>query len=513
MTTTGADHLIANAVHNGIEVCFANPGTTELHLVEALDRQPGVRSILAAFEGVCSGAADGYARMAGKPALGLFHLGPGFANSLANQHNARRHHTPMINLIGDQASWHLAFDAPLTSDIDALGGWVGHTMHTPSAQGSGQTMADAVAFSLAGDQRIVNVVMPADHAWSPAEIVLHDADVAAREHPEAVAIAEAATALTNPGAALIVGGAELSEEAIRLLGRIRRRTGASVHLTRTAKVAVGRHLPRMSELPYFPTPLLASLADVTTAVMVGRTEPVTFFGYPDTPSVALPAGARRIELAGADCDVARVLAELASVLGADDDEEFEHPPLPEVEAGRLDTRNLGAAFAAALPEGAIVLSESVSSGGTYRYLTGQAAPHTLLAILGGAIGGGLPSAVGAAVACPDRPVFALQADGSSLYTCQALWTMAREALDVTTVICANRRYQILDVELANAGLDVGAIGRRLTDLGGPAVDFVRLSEGFGVPARHVDTGAELQDALRWASREPGPHLIEAELGI
>ncbi len=511
MSTTGADHLIANAVHNGIEVCFANPGTTELHLVEALDKQPNMRSILSAFEGVCSGAADGYARMSGKPAIGLFHLGPGFANSLANQHNARRHHTPMINLIGDQASDHLAYDAPLTSDIDALTGWAGHTMHTTSAQSCGQTMADAVAFSLSGEQRTASIVMPADHAWGAAEVALHDADVAPRFHPTSDAISEAAEALRSPGAALIVGGAEISDDAVISLGRIRAATGAAVHLTRTAKVAVGRHLPVMRELPYFPAPLISALADVSTAVMVGRTEPVTFFGYPDTPSQALPAEARKIELAGADVDLARVLREIAAELGAEADEAVDNAALPTVDPGTLDTRNLGTAFAAALPEGAIVVAESISSGGTYRQLTAQSAPHTLLAILGGAIGGGLPSAVGAAVACPDRPVFALQADGSSLYTVQSLWTMAREQLDVTTVICANRRYQILDVELANAALDVGAVGRRLTDLGGPDIDFVKLGEGFGVPGRHVTTGAELAAALTWASNEPGPHLIEAEL--
>ncbi len=511
MNSNGADHLIANAVHNGIEVCFANPGTTELHLVDALGRQPQMRSILSAFEGVCSGAADGYARMSGKPAIGLFHLGPGFANSLANQHNARRHHTPMINLIGDQTSDHLAYDAPLTSDIDALTGWAGHTMHTTSAQTCGQTMADAVAFSLSGEQRTASIVMPANHAWDPADVVLNDADVAPRFHPSAEAIAEAAEALRSPGAALIVGGSEINDQAVVLLGRIRAATGAAVHLTRTAKVAVGRHLPAMRELPYFPAPLLAALADVTAAVMVGRSEPVTFFGYPDTPSQALPASARKIDLAGADVVLERVLAEMADVLGATTDEAVDNAPLPEIDPGALDTRNLGSAFATALPEGAIVLSESISSGGTYRQLTAQAAPHTLLAILGGAIGGGLPNAVGAAVACPDRPVFALQADGSALYTVQSLWTMARENLDVTTVICANRRYQILDIELANAALDVGAVGRRLTDLGGPDIDFVKLGEGFGVPGRNVTTGAELANALAWAGSEPGPHLIEAEL--
>ncbi len=509
--TTGADHLIANAVHSGIDVCFANPGTTELHLVQALDQQPGMRTILSAFEGVCSGAADGYARMAGKPAIGLFHLGPGFANALANLHNARRHHTPVINLIGDQASFHLDVDAPLTSDIDALTGWTGLTLHTPSAQGAGQTMADAVALSLSGDQRIVNVVMPADHAWGAADIVLHDADVAPRFHPESAAIAEAATLLRMPGATLIVGGAEVTSEAVRMAARIRHATGAKVQLTRAARLDVGAHLPRLDELPYFPAQLLGALEGTTAAVMVGRSEPTTFFGYPDTPSYALPAGIPKLELAGPDADVERVLRELADAVGATADEPFSHGPNPELDRGTLDTRNLGVAFAAAVPEGAIVVGESITSGGTYRYLAGQSAPHTLLGVHGGAIGGGLPSAVGAAVACPDRPVLALQADGSALYTIQSLWTMAREQLDITVVICANRRYQILDVELASAGLDLGAVGRRLTDLAGPPVDFCRVAEGFGVPARPAATGAELEAALAWAAAEPGPHLIEATL--
>ena len=507
----GADHLIANAVHNGVTVCFANPGTTELHLVAALDANPHMRTVLCTFEGVASGAADGYARLAGKPAIGLFHLGPGFANSLANQHNARRHYSPMLNVVGDQATWHLPYDAPLTSKIELLGDWVGETRVTRSAEDCGAAITTAIGDVLSGTPRSVSLVVPADHAWGPAHPNVHRAHVAPRTVASADAVTAAAKRLQQRDAALIVGGERVSEVAAGLLGRIRHRTGCAVHLTRTARVETGAHLPELHELPYFPAPLLASLANVSTAVMCGLTEPVTFFGYPDTPSQALPGSAERMVLCGPGDDLEASLAALADELAADTDEPLPHRALPELVDAPLDTTTLGIAVARALRPGHIVINESLTSGGTYRKLAPLAAPHTLMAVLGGAIGGGLPAAVGAAVACPDRPVLALQADGSSLYTIQALWTMAREQLDVTVVLLANRRYNILDVELAGAGLTLSERGRAMTSLADPALSFATLAAGFGVPARTVATTADLADALDWAIDGAGPHLIEALL--
>lgn len=507
----GADHLIANAVHNGVTVCFANPGTTELHLVAALDANPHMRTVLCAFEGVASGAADGYARMTGTPALGVFHLGPGFANSLANQHNSRRHGTPMLNVIGDHATWHLPHDAPLTSRIELLGDWVGETRYARSAEDCGAQMASAIGDVLSATPRNVNLVVPADHAWSPAHPNVHRAHPRPRPAPSAQAVSAAADELERPGAALIVGGERVSEAAAMLLGRIRARTGCAVHLVRTARVETGALLPELHELPYFPGPLMNALAGVTTAVMVGPTEPITFFGYPDTPSTALPADAARFVLADATHDPEAALEALAAALGAIADEPLPRRGLPELDDGVLDPNTLGVAVARALRPGHIVVNESLTSAGSYRRLAPHAAPHTLLAILGGAIGGGLPAAVGAAVACPDRPVLALQADGSSLYTIQSLWTMARERLDVTVVLLANQRYNILDVELADAGLALSERGRAMTSLADPVLSFARIAEGFGVPARTVGTTGDLADALDWAIDGAGPHLIEALL--
>jgi acetolactate synthase-1/2/3 large subunit len=510
-SSTGADLLVATAGANGIDHCFANPGTTELHLVQALDRSPQMRSVLCAFEGVCSGAADAYARITGRPALGLYHLGPGFANALANVHNARRHHTPMVNVIGDQASWHLEADAPLTSDIAALSQWTGRLIELDTPDAAGAAMADAIRGALAGPQRISNLVVPADCAWGSTSGTPVVAEPIVPRVPNADEVAASAAALTRPGGALILDGAALTARSLRLADAIRNATGCLITSGRPARQEIGTDVPLIDQLPYFPQPLQQALAGVTAAVLTGFGEPVTFFGYPDTPSYPLPDAAERLALHGPDDDLDAVLAAVAAELGVEAiaGSGRTADPLPPVDAGPLSPRNLGQAFAAAIPDGAIVVSEAISSGGGYRALAPSAAPHTLLAVTGGAIGGGLPAAVGAAVAAPGRPVLALQADGSALYTIQSLWTMAREQLDVTVVICANRSYQILDVELAAAGIELSDTA--LTSLDSPPVDFASLAAGFGVPGVSVSTGEELARALSRAAAEPGPHLIEAVL--
>ena len=511
--TTGADLLLDSALRSGIEVCFANPGTTELDLVAALDRAQGMRTVLGLFEGVCSGAADGYARMAERPALGLFHLGPGFANSLANQHNARRHHTPVVNLIGDQASWHLEHDAPLTSDIDALTGWCGWSRRVTGADDAPAAMAEAFAVATTGAGRVASLVLPADAMWSTAQGAPQTGTRQGRTAVEDQRIDAAVRALRQPGAAIIAGGARLSEQALVSLGRIRAATGCAVHLTRTARVEVGRHVPAFRELPYFAEPLRAALADVRVAVLFGVDEPVTFFGYEGIPSRALPDEAERVVLGGVDDDLDAAVAAVADALGAPaDGANAERPSLPGQPDGPLNPDTLGVTVARAVPEGAVVVAESITSGGTFRQWSTSAAPHTILAVLGGAIGGGMPSAVGAAIAVPDRPVIALQADGSAAYTVQSLWTMARESLDVTVVLLSNRRYQILDIELHRAGMaGLGDVAKGLTDLGRPDIDWVALGRGFGVQGRRATTAGELADALSEALAEPGPHLIEAVL--
>lgn len=511
--TTGADLLLDSARRSGLDVCFANPGTTELDLVAALDRSGGFRTVLGLFEGVCAGAADGYARVAGRPALTLFHLGPGFANSLANQHNARRHHTPMVNLIGDQATWHLALDAPLTSDLDALTGWCGWTRRVTGADDAGAALAEAVTEATRGAGRTTSLVLPADAMWTETTSPPATARPSGPAPVDHERVERAAAALRQPGAAIVAGGARLSEAALVALARIQGATGCGVHVARTARSEEGRGLPAFAELPYFPEPLVGALAGVRVAVLLGTSEPVTFFGYPGVEPRALPTDAERVVAADVDDDVEGVAVAVADALGAPaQPPAADRPPLPEQPSGDLDPDTLGITVARAIPEGAIVVQESISSGGPFRTWAPSAAPHTLLPVLGGAIGGGLPSAVGAAVAAPHRPVIALQADGSAAYTIQSLWTMAREQLDVTVVLLANRRYRILDIELHRAGLDgLGDVAKGLTDLGRPDLDWTVLASGFGVPGRRVATAPELAEALARSLAEPGPHLIEALL--
>jgi acetolactate synthase-1/2/3 large subunit len=378
----------------------------------------------------------------------------------------------------------------------------------------GEALAEAWAVATRGAGQTASLILPADTMWSPASASGPWPTPADDPAVDGSRVDAAARALRRPGAALVAGGARLSEAALAGLARIEAGTGCAVHLTRVARIEVGRHVPTFRELPYFPEPLRAALASVEVAVLVGVDEPVTFFGYPDVPSQALPEQAERVVLAGVDDPVEATILALADAVGDDPGTSSARrgAQLPTQPGGPLDPDTLGATVARALPEGAVVINEAVTSGGPFRGYADAAAPHTMLPVLGGAIGGGLPSAVGAAVAAPDRPVLALQADGSAAYTVQSLWTMAREHLDVTVVLLSNRRYQILDVELQRAGMaGLGDVAKGLTDLGRPDLDWVSLAAGFGVPGRRAATATELADALTEALSQPGPHLIEAGL--
>lgn len=526
----GAQSLVAAARTAGIDVCFANPGTTEMPLVQALDGEPGIRPVLALFEGVVTGAADGYARMAGRPAMTLLHLGPGTANGLANLHNARRAHTPLLNVVGDHATWHLPFDAPLTSDIDSLvgpvSGWVRTSRSPRSAAGD---LVAAVAAARSAPGQVATLIVPADVQWGelPDAVTAADAAVApgvpAAVDEDRVRAAASALRSGTPGV-LLLGGAALSEAGVRAAGRVAAATGCRLLTEKfPARAERGGDLPAVEKLPYFPEPAREALSGVGTVVIAGTTSPVAFFGYPGVPSSEVPDETRAVPLAGPADDVVGALADLADAVGAGSGRagsgsparvEPGQPalPRPELPSGRLDVRSLCQAIAGLQPEGAIVVEEALSSAGPYFTAAAGAPRHSFLSLTGGAIGQGLPSAAGAAIACPDRPVIAFQADGSGLYTAQALWTMAREQLDVTVVVAANGTYRILQTELARAGVtDPGHASRSLTDLGSPRIDWVALSTGYGVPARRVTDADALVEAVRDGLREPGPHLVEALL--
>jgi acetolactate synthase-1/2/3 large subunit len=510
----GAEALTRTAAAAGVELCLANPGTTEMQLVAALDSVPGVRAVLGLFEGVCTGAADGYARMTGRPALTLLHLGPGFANGIANLHNARRAHSPVVNLVGDHASWHLAADAPLTSDIESLARPVSTWVRSAaSAKELAGDAAAAIAAARSAPGGVATLVVPQDRQWEEADGPARPIAPDPPRPPEDVALAAAADALrAGAGTALFLGGAALSETGVRAAARVAAATGCRVlHETFFARLERGAGLPALERLPYFPEQAAQTLASLRHVVLVGAREPVAFFGYREGSSRLLPEGTQVVELAAADTDAEAALAQLGERLGGGEATTLpaERPARP---TGELGVASLGQALAALQPEGAIVIDEGATSGLAWFALAAGAARHSVLSLTGGAIGQGLPCAVGAALACPDRKVVALQADGSGMYTLQALWTAAREGLDVVAVVCANRAYRILQAELGRAGIaEPGPQALALTDLTRPELDWVSLARGLGVPGRRVETADALCDALDRAFAEPGPALIEALL--
>jgi acetolactate synthase-1/2/3 large subunit len=509
----GAERLLATAHAAGVEICFANPGTTEMPLVAALEGSP-LRAVLGLFEGVCTGAADGYGRMAERPAATLLHLGPGLANGIANLHNARRAGSPIVNWVGDQASWHLAADAPLTSDIRALAGNVGWVRTARSAETLAADGADALRAASGPPPGVATLVVPVDAQWSDAPDAPVPTARPAPHEPDTEAVERARTLLATGQAGLLLGGRALRAPALRAAARVHAHTHCPVWTeTFAARQERGRGIPDFPRLPYFPEQAREALAGTHGLVLAGARNPVAFFGYPGQPSRLEPEASLLTTLAGAHDDVGAALEAVADALGAPKEVALADPPRPTPASGALDVPALGRTLAALQPADAIVVDEAATSGLAWTGLAGAAAPHTTLGLTGGAIGQGLPCAVGAALACPGQRVIAFQADGSGLYTLQALWTMARESLDVTVVVCANRVYRILQAELARAGvLEPGPTARALTQLGPPPIDWVAAARAFGVPGQRVSQAEALADALRGALEEPGPCLIEALLG-
>jgi len=512
---TGAESLVRTALDAGIEVCFANPGTTEMPLVTALDSVPGMRAVLGLFEGVCTGAADGYARMRGTPAMTLLHLGPGFANGLANLHNARRAHSPLVNVVGDQATWHLAADAPLTSDIAGLAApmsrWVKANI---SVQSLGADTAEAIRQSLEPPGGVATLTVPADCQWSDGGSVARVGSPSPQRAVAGATIDQVAAALRRrPSAAILLGGQALTGRGLNAAARVAAASGCRLlSETFSARIERGAGIPAVTRLPYFPEQAHEALAGVQTLILAGAKDPVSFFGYPGVRSRLAPEGCALELLAKVEEDVTSALEALGDALGAAKLTSIPRLEAPTNPTGPLTLATLGGAIAALQPEGAIIVDEAATSGGPYGSLAASAKPHSCLMLTGGAIGQGLPTAVGAAIACPDRRVIAFQADGSGMYTVQALWTMARESLDVTTVLCSNRAYRILQIEAARAGnVEPGPKLRGLTALEPPVLDWSALARGFGVPAVKVETADDLVKHLGHALSERGPSLIEAVL--
>ena len=509
----GAEALVKTMLASDVDVCFANPGTSEMHFVAALDTHPEMRCILCLFEGGVTGAADGYARMSGKVAGTLLHLGPGFGNGWSNLHNARKGGSGIVNVVGDHAGPHLKHDAPLQSDLDGVAGSVSHWMRR-ATDSSMVARIGADAIQAAKDGQIATIILQADAAWGDSTSAPAKAAPSLQRHrPAEDRIAAAAKSLKDPGAALLVGGPALYGDGAELAGRIAARSGCRLLAPFFApRIEWGDGAVRFEQLFYPGDMNAAFLQDVSRIVLLGENPPVNFFAYPGKPSTPDPAGCVIDRLCYGDWDILWTLQALAESVGVDGTEETARVEraLSEAQSGPLTAEGIGRALARSLPDGAIISNEAVTAGAGIWPHVNTSARHDRINNTGGSIGQCLPNALGAAVACPDRPVFAVSGDGSAMYQIQCLWTAARERMNVTFVIVANKGYQILHQELEAQGAPApGRNARMMFDIEDPLLDWVALAAGHGVPAVRVDTEEALATALATASETEGPFLVEA----
>ena len=507
----GAETLVKTLLASGVDVCFANPGTSEMHFVAALDSHPEMRCILCLFEGGATGAADGYYRMKGDVAATLLHLAPGFGNGFANLHNARKASSGVVTVMGDHASYHLRYESPLKGDTEGISRAISHwTRSSSDAAAVAGDGAAAVQAARGMNGQIATLILPANTAWEEAEASAVAPAPLPLRRPLPADLKAAAQALTRPGAALLVDGRALWSDLGQVAAQIAQATGCRLLAPcLPARIRRGQGAVRFERLAYVVEENVAVMAGITDLVLCGTARPASFFAYPAKVSLPEPAGCRVLDLCSAEMDYDWALQQLAAMLGADAAVARQTLALPPLPSGPISLDAVGQAIAVLLPEDAVVVDEAVTSS---RFIAGptlSARGHDWLAVTGGAIGYGLPAAVGAAVACPDRKVVALEGDGSAMYTLQSLWTMAREGLDVTVVIFSNRGYQILRGELANVGVtEVGRNAVRMFDVVEPGLDWVALAKGHGVQGVRVTDMAQFNAAFAQAMSERGPRLIE-----
>lgn len=512
----GADALIETLLVNEVTACFANPGTSEMQFVSALDRQPNMRPVLCLFEGVATGAADGFGRIAERPACTLLHLGPGYGNGLANLHNARRAFTPVVNVIGDHATYHRQYDAPLNSNIPGIAGpnsiWL-KSADSPDAVAG--LAAEAVAASYGPPGGPVSLILPADSAWLETKSEPVRAQKPTRAEPprdKVEAVAKALREARKP--VVLIGGQACLAPGMAAAARLAAAGYRVLADTFVARQPRGAGHFQPGRMQYFGEAALADLEGVDMMVFVGTVTPVAFFAYPGRPSVLTPEGCTTIELASRAEDSVAGLNALADALGAPKQGPVQPLAKPDAApAGALTPQSAGISIARHLPEGAIICDDSVTSGGGVAVPCAKAAPHEVLALTGGAIGQAIPLAIGAAVAAPDRKVLSLNGDGAAMYTVQGLWTIARENLDVTVVVFANHVYRILNIELmrTGAGTQAGPAASKLLDLGDPKIDWVSMAKGMGMPAHRCETSEDFEKVFAAAMAQRGPMFIEAAI--
>ncbi len=504
----GAESLVHTLLASGVDTCFANPGTSEMHFVAALDRIPGMRCVLGLFEGVVTGAADGYARMTDRPAATLLHCGPGLANGLANLHNARRARVPLVNIVGDQATFHRPLDAPLTADTEGfarpVSGWLRTASHSATV---GSDAAQAVQAARQG--QIATLILPSDTSWDEGGVVAAPLAPPSPAHADSGVVDAVARVLrSGEPAMLMMSGAALRAGPLAAAAGICAASGARM-MAQNANARIERGAGRtpIERVPYPVDLAVKALAGLRHLILVGAAAPVGFFAYPGKPGRMYPEDCTVHVLARPDQDGPAALSALADALGADP------APVPAIERpkvarGAISSEAMAQTLGALMPEGAIIVDESITFGRGLFPCTSGAAPHDWLQLTGGAIGDGLPLATGAAVGAPGRRVITLQADGSAMYTVQGLWTQAREKLDVTTIIFSNRKYQILLGELAGVGANPGRTALGMMDIGNPDLDWRRIAEGMGVESARADTMERFNHLLAAANARSGPFLIE-----
>jgi acetolactate synthase-1/2/3 large subunit len=509
----GAQSLAQTLVNCGVDVCFGNPGTSEMHFVAALDAIAGIRPVLCLFEGVVTGAADGYGRVTGKPAVTLLHLGPGLANGLANLHNARRAATPVVNVVGDHATYHLQYDAPLTSDIVGfarpVSSWICESKSAGTVAGD---TARAVQAARAAPGGIATLILPADAAWGRAERAAQPLPDIGPAPVGADAVDGVAKLLANGRkSALLLRGPALHGAGLEAAGRIHAKVGGRLLCdTFAPRSELGAGRVPVERIPYFAEQICAFLEGIEQMVLVGSKPPVSFFAYPGKPSWCAPEGCTFSYLSQPHEDCVKALQDLADAVGAPAQPATRIAlQLPGMPTGALNAASVAQVIARLTPDHAIYADEAATSGFPLRIGLAQARPHTHLPLTGGSIGQGLPVGVGAALGAPDRKVICTQGDGGAAYTMQALWTMARENLDVTTVIYANRSYAILNIELQRVGLgSAGAKALSMLDLHNPEMNWVQIANGLGVEASRASTCQEFAAQYASAMQHKGPRLIE-----
>lgn len=512
----GAESLVRTLLAAGVDTCFTNPGTSEIHIVAALDRVPEMRCVLGLFEGVVTGAADGYARMTGKPAWTLLHLGPGLGNGLANLHNASRAQVPIINVVGEHATYHLRFDTPLVSDIEGIARPYSKWLRTCSS--TSEVANDAISAVIAARTppgEIATLIVPADISWSEGGSIaklpgLPQAPIASDK-----TIERAATMLgSGLRTAILLSGNALYGKGLQVAGHIAAATGARLFAPYpVTRLERGAGLPHVDRVAYVLEQGIEQFKEFRQMILVGATAPRAYFAYPGKESSFISSDCEVHKLTTAQEDHVCALEMLAEALRVRErhlkSQKAERPQIPE---GSITLAGLASVVGALLPESAIVVDESMTSGRGMMAATKGAPPHDWLGNTGGSIGIALPLAVGAAVACPERKVLCLTADGSGMYTLQALWTMAREGLNVTTVVFANRSYAVLKREFSYLG--VGEPGRQalnMFEIGRPDLDWVHLANGMGVPGLRVTSLAGLAQALKQGFASGGPRVIEIPL--